>query len=62
MLYYSAIKKDKLEAFSGKEMQLENTMLSEIGQIHKLKYQREGGKDTENEQINTKQGEVQIIP
>ena len=35
MEYYSAIKKDKIMAFAGKWMKLENIMLSEISQSQK---------------------------
>ena len=37
MEYYSAIKQNKIMAFGGKWMKLENTMLSEIGQAQKTK-------------------------
>ena len=36
MEYYSAIKKNKIMAFAGKWMKLENIMLSEIGQAQKI--------------------------
>ena len=37
MEYYSAIKNDKIMAFAGKWMKLENIMLSEISQSQKNK-------------------------
>ena len=37
MEYNSGIKKDKIMAFAGKWMKLENTMLSEVGQAQKTK-------------------------
>lgn len=37
MEYYSTIKKSKFRTFGGKWVRQEN-MLSEIGQMHKLKY------------------------
>ena len=37
MEYYSAIKKNKIMAFAGKWMKLENIMLCEIGQAQKTK-------------------------
>ena len=39
MEYYSAIKNDKIMAFAGKWMKLENIMLSEISQSQKTKGQ-----------------------
>ena len=39
MKYYSAIKKNKIMAFAGKWMKLENIMLSEISQSQKSKRQ-----------------------
>ena len=37
MEHYSALKKDKIMAFAGKEIELENIMLSEISQYQKSK-------------------------
>ena len=37
MEYYSATKNDKIMAFAGKWMKLENIMLGEISQSHKAK-------------------------
>ena len=39
MEYYSVIKKNKIMAFAGKWMKLENIILSEIGQAQKTKGQ-----------------------
>ena len=38
MGYYSAIKKNEILPFAGTWMDLENVVLSEIGQIGKFKY------------------------
>jgi hypothetical protein len=37
MVFYSAIKKNKIMLFAGKQMEVENFMLSEISQVQKDK-------------------------
>ena len=37
MEFYSAVKKNKIMSFAGKQMELENIMLSEISQSQKVK-------------------------
>jgi hypothetical protein len=38
MEYYSAIKKNEIMSFAGKQMELESIMLSEVSQAQQAKY------------------------